>query len=261
MDCSRRQLLLASAGLMLGTAASVTLASREAKAFLWLAGIIAEALEGFLVRTVVSGTVRAGITALSEASVARIAASEAAVAARGYATREAFTGLYKGFKLGDLFAEGAGAVGEAIFHALSPGFGVVPGVGNSIGNHQDVGVAEFPNSAQSSQSTPSLGAPDLSSLNTFAKFIQSGHPRWNDNQVACSVYPLEMLEYPEYDDMWNSNRPAVFYSAAGKVRIISVRIGTPEAQCHCQIKPINGSGVFFDEVILLPPALQQPYPR
>ncbi len=257
---NRRQLLAGSTSWALGAGVGVGLSPREAKAFLWLAGIIADALEGFLVRSVASSTVRAGISALSRESAERIVASEAAVAARGFAARQPFSGLYQGSTLGNMFAEGGGAVAEAIFHALHPGFGVVPGVGNSIGNRQDVGIAQFPNSAQGAQSTPSLGASDLSSLDTIAKFVQ--HDRgWNDHQVTGAVYPLEMLEYPEYDEMWNSSRPSVFNSAAGTIRIISIGVGTPDARCRCRITPFNGSRLFFDEIILLPPALQQSSPQ
>ena len=257
MIFDRRRFLRSSAIWGLTPPLAMTLAASESKAFWWLAGIIAESLEAFLARTVVANTVRAGIGALSRASAARIAASEALMVERGYAARQALTGLYEESRLGNFVAEGAGEVASDVYKALRPGFGVVAGTGTPF-SQPDVAMARFPNSDTPDDATPMFGASDLSSLRIMSHFVRNRN-QFDDHLATVAVYPIEMLEYPEYDERWSNYRPAVFRSSSSDITIRSMDVGTPRARFVCKIKgSINGVTLYLDEEIPLPISLQQP---
>ena len=202
---------------------------------------IARSLTGYLERTVRSHTLPADVSRLSDASAAGIAAAESQFTRRGYAPQLALAGLYGNLNPVLLLIE-----------ALAAGFAVIGGTGEPF-NQPDIFMAAFPNSSVANEATPTMGAPDIAGLKSFANFIRAKF-NLDDHTATRMIYPIETLDPPQYDDQWNSLRTAIYKSPSGRFELKSKNVGSPSAHCSCVVKSDN---LFFAEDIPLPPPMQR----
>lgn len=182
-------------------------------------GLIAQALRAFVTRSIAARVAGSGISQAAKAAIGR---SVASITGRGYSAKPEWIGQYGGDFLTGVVTGAGEAAGKWAIEALRGGAGVVAGEG-TIGNTEDVAVAEFPNSSDGDSCR--LAWPDIySTAGMVQRYLRERErlrlPGVGDGDLLVhGLYPCKQIEFPSHDRYWHSIDPTVFWTPFYEIRI------------------------------------------